>query len=231
MDPFKERGVQLLGAKFSSMSTTAVSKALREWTRRRRLWEAAEEAPDNTTPNFDHGDEDVASIDEELSNTSGGFGILLSQNVPHIFERIFFALDYESFKTCHEVCITWYVLLTSEPLHKRAKHLYSNEIHEDEKRLLEASKKGDADEVVRLLSSVLVDVNCIGGYYDSTPLCEAASRGHVDLVKILLDRGGDPNKADIDGETPLYRIGIQHCRRKFVGKFCPGLNLTYFHIV
>ena len=85
MDPFTERGVQLLGAKFSSMSTTAVSKALREWTRRRRLWEAAEEeTPDNTTPDFDHGDEDVASIDEELSNISGGFGILLSHNVPHI---------------------------------------------------------------------------------------------------------------------------------------------------
>ena len=56
MDPFKERGVQLLGAKFSSMSTTAVSKALREWTRRRRLWEAeGEVSPDDATPNFDHG--------------------------------------------------------------------------------------------------------------------------------------------------------------------------------
>ena len=68
MDPFKERGVQLLGAKFSSISSTAVSEALREWTRRRRLWEAEEESPDNTIPNFDHGDEDVASLNEELSN-------------------------------------------------------------------------------------------------------------------------------------------------------------------
>ena len=68
MDPFTERGVQLLGAKFSSMSTTAVSKALREWTRRRKLWEAEVETPDSTTPEYDHGDEDVASIDEELSN-------------------------------------------------------------------------------------------------------------------------------------------------------------------
>ena len=69
-------------------------------------------------------------------------------------------------------------------------------------RLLEAAKKGDADVVVRLLSSVLVDVNCIGGYYDSTPLCEAASRGHVDLVKILLDRGGDPNKGTMHKGRP-----------------------------
>ena len=70
----------------------------------------------------------------------------------------------------------------------------------------------------------------LGGYYDSTPLCEAASRGHVDLVKILLDRGGDPNKADIDGETPLYRIEIQHCCRKFACKVCSGLNSTSSHV-
>ena len=39
---------------------------------------------------------------------------LFTESVPHVLEKIFFSLDYESFKTCKEVSISWNKLLTSE---------------------------------------------------------------------------------------------------------------------
>ena len=48
------------------------------------------------------------------------FDTLLSKNVPHILENIFFSLDFESFKACFEVSKTWNTLLKSEMFHKKA---------------------------------------------------------------------------------------------------------------
>ncbi|PMD55239.1 ankyrin, partial [Hyaloscypha bicolor E] len=38
-----------------------------------------------------------------------------------------------------------------------------------------------------------------------TPLYRASMNGHVDIVKLLLEKGADVNAADRDGQTPLYR--------------------------
>ena len=46
------------------------------------------------------------------------FDQLRSKTVPHILEKIFFALDYESYKICFEVSTTWRRLLTSEPFQR-----------------------------------------------------------------------------------------------------------------
>ena len=35
------------------------------------------------------------------------FDKVLSKNVPHILEKIFFSLDYNSFISCQDVCNTW----------------------------------------------------------------------------------------------------------------------------
>ena len=43
------------------------------------------------------------------------FDKLLSKNVPHIHEGIFFSLDYESFVACRKVSRKWEELLSSEP--------------------------------------------------------------------------------------------------------------------
>ena len=145
----------------------------------------------------------------EPACTFYGFDTLLSKNVPHILEKIFFALDYESFKTCHEVSRTWNELLTSASFVTRAKNEFYEDILEDEKKLFTASVEGDAEEVERLLLSGIVDVNCRGGYYSSTPLYEAADRGNTDVVQLLLERSADPNRADLDGETPLYKAVVK----------------------
>ena len=89
-----------------------------------------------------------------------GFSTLFIKSVPHILEKIFFSLDYKSFKTCTEVNNAWKELLTSESFIVRGRELFQDEILKDEKTLLDASERGESDRVRRLLSTGMVDVNC-----------------------------------------------------------------------
>ena len=80
-------------------------------------------------------------------NHHKGFETLLAKNVPHIIEGIFFSLDYPSFRTCLRVSKTWYELLTSDSIQKRARAIFREGLLEDEKKLRDAAKKGDATEI------------------------------------------------------------------------------------
>ena len=62
------------------------------------------------------------------ANECNGFDTLFEKSVPHILERIFFYLDYESFKTCGDVCKVWKDLLTSQTFRRKAKTMFSGEI-------------------------------------------------------------------------------------------------------
>ena len=37
----------------------------------------------------------------------------------------------------------------------------------------------------------------------------AATAGHKDVVQLFLDKGADPNKADMSGFTPLHRSALE----------------------
>ena len=93
-------------------------------------------------------------------NSSSPFDTLFKKYVPHIPEKIFFSLDYASFKTCLKVNSAWKELLTSESYQKEGKSVFHNEILDDEKKLCEAAKNGNVDDVQYLISGNLVDVNC-----------------------------------------------------------------------
>ena len=127
------------------------------------------------------------------------FDILLSNNVPHILENIFFSLDYKSFNICLEVSQKWHTLLNSEVFRRKARALYQIEILGDESELHEASVDGNMDMVKKLTSCVLVNLNrtleiCpITGQLNSTPLSVAAYRGHLNVEKLLLERGAIPD--------------------------------------
>ena len=134
-------------------------------------------------------------------------------NVPHILDKIFFYLDYESYKKCYKVNSTWYELLTSDSYQKKAKAVFCEDIWEDEDKLWSAATYGNISGVKSLLHP-LVDVNCVrGSYIKSTPLIEAARSskfGHNIVVQMLLDKGANPNKEDENGLAPL-QYGLAAC--------------------
>ena len=94
------------------------------------------------------------------------FDTLFTRNVPHILEKIFFSLDYESYKLCLEVSKVWNDLLSTESYKKRAKYEYKQEISDDVKELYRQSNDGNIDAVMKIISIGLVDVNSDdeGGY-------------------------------------------------------------------
>ena len=127
------------------------------------------------------------------------FEKLFKTNVPHILEKIFFSLDYESYKSCHEVCKNWSKLLSTEHLTKKADKMLA----ENNEMLRSASKEGNTDEVRRILSKGMVDVNCDFEDYWSSMLV-AVVQGHIEVLKLLLNAGGNPNQEGRYGYTPLH---------------------------
>ena len=119
--------------------------------------------------------------------------LLFMRCVPHIVEIVLLSLDYTSYKTCFEVCKAWNELLTTDTLRRKGKYVFDKEISEDETKLWHASRCGILEEVRRLLSYGLLDVDCVR-LADCTPLGIAAFWGHKEVVKILLEQGADCNK-------------------------------------
>ena len=85
---------------------------------------------------------------------------LFSPSFPHILEKIFFSLDYQSYKNCLEVNSEWKGVLTSERYKKKGRSVFEREIVEDEWKLQEAAEMDRREEVSMLLASGMVDVNC-----------------------------------------------------------------------
>ena len=127
------------------------------------------------------------------------FDKLLSISVLHIHEKIFLSLDYQSYKNCQDVCKSWKDLLTSQFFQIRSKSVYSEMIQSD---LLQAVSLGNVNEIKRTLSIFMVDLNFESRHFQS-PLHLAAKRGYKEVVRLLLDRGAEPNRRSYSGGTPL----------------------------
>ena len=74
-------------------------------------------------------------------------------------------------------------------------------------RLLEAAGRGDAATVGALLAQG-VDVE-VANDRGATALYIAAERGHLEIVRLLLENGADPDTKDLEwGRTPLRHAGM-----------------------
>jgi len=127
---------------------------------------------------------------------------VLQGDIPHILEEIFLTLDYTSLKTCFEVSLDWRKILKSESFQKKAKDVFAVELASDHKKLAKASREGNTEVIMQLLSTDLLDINHAAD--GLTPLIIAAHKGRVNVVKLLLDRGADPNFKNEDEDTPLH---------------------------
>ena len=140
-------------------------------------------------------------MEPEQTHAFCAFDTLFTRSVPYILENLFFSLDYKSFKTCMKVNKTWRELLSTTSYQKRLEELLI-EKKINEKKLYDASREGNTAEVRELINNHMVDVNFVGPW--ATPLYWAVLQGHIDTVKLLLDRGAEVDKADNNGITPLH---------------------------
>ena len=67
------------------------------------------------------------------------FNKLFTTNVPYILEKIFFSLDYETFKASREVCRAWKGLISSDAYIKMENKLLT----ENNERLKKAVKESN----------------------------------------------------------------------------------------
>ncbi|MDP6718196.1 MAG: ankyrin repeat domain-containing protein [Pirellulaceae bacterium] len=71
------------------------------------------------------------------------------------------------------------------------------------------------DEVKQRLASHAKRINDRRPSTGSTPLIDAAFRGNLEIVKLLLDRGAKVNATNRDGNTPLIAAAFM-CRTEVV---------------
>ena len=59
------------------------------------------------------------------------FDTLFEKTLHIALEKIFFSLDYRSYKTCLEVSMVWKELLTSHTFQRKGKSVFSKELLKD----------------------------------------------------------------------------------------------------
>ena len=129
------------------------------------------------------------------------FYTLFEKSLHIALEKIFFSLDYKSYKTCLEVSMVWKELLTSKSFQRKGKSVFSKELLKDGICLWTAANAGNIDNVNKIISTGMVDVNVVDD--DKSALCIATINGHKDIVNLLIEQGADLNKKDFHGKTPL----------------------------
>lgn len=76
----------------------------------------------------------------------------------------------------------------------------------------EAARIAVAENDLEWLERILndgADINATKGDYKTTLVMEAAVRGHVEAIEMLLDKGADVDMADLDGWTALMGATVQ----------------------
>ena len=82
-----------------------------------------------------------------------------------------------------------------------ARSVFREELRRD---LREASYKGNLEEVRKIVSNFMVDINSVTGQDGTSALHLAACNGHNDVVIYLLDRGANLEAQTNGGSTALW---------------------------
>ena len=135
------------------------------------------------------------------------FDKLFVIRVLHIHEKIFFSLDYNSFKNCQKVCKSWHNMLTSESSLRWRKSVFREAIQEE---LISAIFNGQTEVVRETLSNEMIEVDFLiqdkSRLWLYTPLWLAAAMRNEDIVQLLLDAGAEPDKLDTNHKAPAIWV-------------------------
>jgi hypothetical protein len=86
-----------------------------------------------------------------------------------------------------------------------------------------AAQEGDLESLAKVLE-VLEDVVNKKDSNGWTPLHEGARAGHLEVVKLLVQKGADVNEVTVYGETPLYWAEREHGQDHSVVEFLRNLG-------
>ena len=89
---------------------------------------------------------------------------LFGKSVPHIPEKIFFSLHYDSFMECHKMSNEWNRLLSSDRYQRETERMLA-EKKKNQERFCTSVRDGNVEDVRRLLSTE-VDTNCDASHKD-----------------------------------------------------------------
>ena len=90
--------------------------------------------------------------------------------------------------------------------------MFYGEQVKDYLKLTTASERGDAIEVRRFLSSGMLIDEDSRSIFINNALVRASGRGHIEIARLLLDSGADPNEADAlywaskEGQTDVEKL-------------------------
>ena len=133
---------------------------------------------------------------------SGDLNTLFTRNVPHILEKVFLNLDYESYKTCLEVNNEWKELLTSTSYQKTGRDVFHREILRDEMVLDYAIKKRNKEKIKIILSTGMLSLT------KANSLSQVSCYGDTESAQLLIDGGAEINRMDRNGYTPLHYAAL-----------------------
>ena len=104
--------------------------------------------------------------------------------------------------------LTPFILAINNGLHGIVEQLLTRQdislVSEDKVAFVWAAFLGQLEVVKVMLRDPRVDINK-PDRHDRTALRDASCEGHVEIVKVLLAAGADPEKKDFNGGTPLLR--------------------------
>ena len=72
---------------------------------------------------------------------------------------------------------------------------------DDERHFLDAAEEGRVEEIRQYLAHGTSPDAVVDGW---TALEKASIKNQCEVIKVLIEAGADPNRADEDGITPLY---------------------------
>lgn len=91
--------------------------------------------------------------------------------------------------------------------------------------LYEAAENGNPEMVSKLLGAgAEIDQPC--GSYDRTPLHVACSKGHIEVVKLLVAQGADMNRQDDEGFNSLHHAAFWDQRKVAAFLLVRGVDIN-----